>query len=115
MFVTQSRYPPQPPVFGCDISPPVSVWTDHSGSGDTRPPPAPSDQSQWSVPAKTMTTIKYPEIMLILDGDQHHLLVQQVVGVILGRRAAHEVPAVDEHNHGTLLGLDHVPVEMVKV
>ena len=31
-----------------------------------------------------MTTIKYPEIMLILDGDQHHLLVQQVVGVILG-------------------------------
>ena len=30
-----------------------------------------------------MTTIKYPEIMLILDGDQHHLLVQQVVGVIL--------------------------------
>ena len=50
----------------------------------------------------------------VLQRDQHHVLVQQVVGVILGRGAAGEAAAVDPDDDGPPLGGDQVPGEHVQ-
>jgi len=51
----------------------------------------------------------------ILDGDKHDVVVvQDVVGLVLGRRPADEVAAVDPDDDRTVLADDQVPGEDVQ-